>query len=147
MDVEQAKTLFAAINLDEKVIAVIIKNKKLVAKLGNIVTIAGGKAEKSQGNLLYALSTKLPPTQDAYVESFVAQIMNNNWTKVMQLEEGIEFLKARLVKEGGEYKINQKEFEDASGVGVVVTEDDCRKLVDTIFAEHAKEIEEQKWDF
>ena len=51
---------FQAINLDEKVIASISKNKKVVTKLTNIVQLAGGKSEKGQGNLLYALSTKLP---------------------------------------------------------------------------------------
>ena len=62
---------FQAINLDEKVIASISKNKKVVAKLSNIIEIAGGKSEKGQGNLLYALSTKLPPTQEPWVAHFV----------------------------------------------------------------------------
>ena len=53
---------FAAISLDEKVIASISKNKKVVASLTKIIDLAGGKANKTQGNLLYALSTKLPPT-------------------------------------------------------------------------------------
>lgn len=37
---------FQAINLDEKVIASISKNKKVVAKLTNIIGIAGGKSSK-----------------------------------------------------------------------------------------------------
>lgn len=53
---------FAAIGLDEKVIKAISGNKKVVTKLSAIVDMAGGKAEKAQGNLLYSLSTKLPPT-------------------------------------------------------------------------------------
>ena len=54
--------ILAAIKLDEKDIANISKNKKIVAKLTSIIQLAGGKAEKLQGNLLYALSTKLPPS-------------------------------------------------------------------------------------
>ena len=73
---------FQAINLDEKVIASISKNKKVVAKLTNIIGLAGGKSEKGQGNLLYALSTKLPLTQEPWVKHFVDQIMQNKWTKV-----------------------------------------------------------------
>ena len=53
---------FRDINLDDKVIASISKNKKVVARLSGMIRMAGGKAEKSQGNLLYTLSTKLPPT-------------------------------------------------------------------------------------
>jgi len=44
--------------------------------------MAGGKADKTQGNLLYALSTKLPPTLDQYTKSFVDCIMQNKWAKV-----------------------------------------------------------------
>ena len=75
-------TKFAAISLDEKVIASITKNKKVVEKLSKIVEMAGGKATKTQGNLLYALSTKLPPTQDSYTKIFVDCIMQDKWTKV-----------------------------------------------------------------
>ena len=73
---------------------------------------------------MYALSTKLPPTQESYVSSFVEQIMNNNWTKVMQLEEAIAFLSAKLASEGDKYVINKSEFETASGVGINVTDAD-----------------------
>lgn len=37
---------FAAIYLDEKVIASISKNKKVVKSLMNIIGLAGGKADK-----------------------------------------------------------------------------------------------------
>jgi len=43
--------------------------------------MAGGKATKTQGNLLYALSTKLPPTQDDFTKNFVENIMNDKWVK------------------------------------------------------------------
>ena len=66
MEKDQAIATFAVIQLDEKVIDSIRKNKKVVAKLSHIIQLAGGKSDKAQGNLLYALSTKLPPTQDNY---------------------------------------------------------------------------------
>jgi hypothetical protein len=45
------------INLDDKVIKDIVKNKKVAAKLISLQDMAGGKAEKKQGNMLYELST------------------------------------------------------------------------------------------
>jgi len=39
--------IFSVINIDEKVIESFRKNKKVVAKLSNIIEMAGGKAEKS----------------------------------------------------------------------------------------------------
>jgi hypothetical protein len=74
---------FAAISLDEKVIASISKNKKVVASLTKIIDLAGGKANKTQGTLLYTLSTKLPPSQDDYVKTYIDCIMKDKWTKVM----------------------------------------------------------------
>jgi hypothetical protein len=65
--------------------------------------MAGGKAEKTQGNLLYNLATKLPLSQDQYTQSFVDCIMTDKWTKVMQLEEAIAFLSNKLAKEGESY--------------------------------------------
>ena len=73
---------FLALNLEEKTIQTFAKNKKVVAKLSEIAQLAGGKAERTQGNLLYALSTKLPPSQDGYMKTFVENIMNNKWTRV-----------------------------------------------------------------
>jgi len=73
---------FVAIGLDDKVIAAISKNKKVVAKLSAIVDMAGGKAEKAQGNLLYSLSTKLPPTLEQFTPAFVDRIMKNKWTRL-----------------------------------------------------------------
>jgi hypothetical protein len=130
MESDQAIALFSKINLDEKVIETIRKNKKVVAKLSQIIELAGGQANKTQGNLLYPLSTKLPPSADSYLQDFVDQIMSNNWTKVMQLDEAITWLKAKLASEGSAYKIDKKEFEEATGVGINVTDGDIDNLID-----------------
>lgn len=39
---------------------------------------------------------------------------------------------------GSEYKIDQSQFEEASGVGVIVTEQMIASAVDKLFAEHAE---------
>ena len=65
----------------------------------------------------------------------------------MQLDEAITFMKAKLKEVGDKYEINKIEFEAASGVGINVTEEDIRKMVDEAFKENAKEIDEQGWDF
>jgi len=50
--------------------------------------------------------------------------MAGKWTKVMQIDEAVSFLKDKLAKVGNEYKIDLGEFESATGVGIVVTDDD-----------------------
>lgn len=81
-----------AINLDDKVVDSVSKNKKVSAKLSAVIDMAGGSATKTQGNLLYPLATKLPPSLDPYAQSFVDCIMANKWTKVMQIDEAIAFV-------------------------------------------------------
>jgi hypothetical protein len=96
---------------------------------------------------LYALSTKLPPTQDSYVKSFVDFIMTNKWTKVLQLDEAIEFIKAKLAIVGGNYAIDDNEFAVATGVGINVSESECQKLIDDAFNLFKADIDELKYDF
>lgn len=147
MESAQAIEVFSKINLDEKVIETIRKNKKLVAGLTNIIATAGGSATKVQGNLLYVLSTKLPPTQSEFTPAFVEQIMKNNWTKPMQLDEAFAYLKEKLAKHGTAFKLDTAEFETATGVGINLTDEDIQKLVDTQWASHQEEINEKKYDF
>jgi hypothetical protein len=109
--------------------------------------MAGGKAEKAQGNLLYTLSTKLPPSMDKYTQTFVDCIMANKWARVMNIDEAIAYVKEKLQSVGDEYTIDLKDFELASGAGIDVTEEDCQKLVDETFADYKSEIEQLGWDF
>ncbi len=48
---------------------------------------------------------------------------------------------------GAEYKIDQAEWEAASGVGVVVTQSMIETAIDTLFAENAEQIKELGHDF
>lgn len=144
---EDAQKKFAAISLDEKVIASISKNKKLVPRLAAIVDLAGGKADKTQGNLLYTLSTKLPLSQDLYTKAFVDCIMANKWNRVMQIEEAVAFVKENLAKQGDAFKLDQAQFEKASGSGIVVSEAEVQKMIDDAFEAHKAEIQEQQYGF
>ena len=47
MSQEEAVKIFGVIEMDEKTIDNVRKNKKVVAKLQNIISLAGGKASKS----------------------------------------------------------------------------------------------------
>lgn len=50
--------------------------------------------------------------------------MQNKWTKVAQLEAGIEWLKDKMTEKGDKYEIDQAEFDKESGVGVDLSEAD-----------------------
>jgi len=142
--VDEAK--FVGIGLEPSVVKT-FKDKKVIARLEAIIDMAGGSAEKSQGTLLYHLSTKLPPTQDPYTNVYVEYIMSKKWSKKMQVDEAIEFLKDKLKKEGEGYKINHEEFDGASGVGVNLTDADLQKLVDDTFNDFSSDIQNSGWGF
>jgi glutaminyl-tRNA synthetase len=73
--------------------------------------------------------------------------MDNKWSRVMQLDEAIAFLKEQLAAVGDKYEIDQAAFEKASGVGINVTDEDIDNLVKDAFKLHEKEINELKYDF
>lgn len=73
--------------------------------------------------------------------------MSNKWNRVMQIDEAIEFMKQKLASVGSSYVVDQKDFDFASGVGIVVTENDCKKLVEDAFEEHKEEIKKLQYDF
>jgi len=56
-------------------------------------------------------------------------------------------LDEKIKAHGSEYKIEQAEWEVASGVGAVVTEEMIAAAVDTLFSEHATQIKELGHDF
>ena len=141
------KAKLAAICLDDKVIKTLLQNAKLVARLTSMIGIAGGKATKPQGQLLYKLSAILPPTQDKYTKAFVDNIMQDKWVKELQMTEAIEHVKAQLNEKGDLYVIDQAEFDRASGVGIVVTEKQIEDLVAQGFEHHKAEIAELGWGF
>ena len=63
------------------------------------------------------------------------------------MDEAIVYMKAQMVTHGDKMKINDAEFDKESGVGIVVTETDMRKLIDDEFEVHTAEIKELEWMF
>jgi len=63
------------------------------------------------------------------------------------MDEAIIYMKAQAEKDGDKHKINDADFDKESGVGIVVTEDDMRKLIDDEFEVHVAEIKELEWMF
>lgn len=55
--------LFLAVGLDPKVVENTLKNKKVTQRLQEVLALAGiSSANKTVGNLLYGVATKMPET-------------------------------------------------------------------------------------
>ncbi|CAG9466261.1 unnamed protein product [Pedinophyceae sp. YPF-701] len=128
-DIEnEAVRVFQGIGLAESVAKNAAKNKQFRAALMEVIKESGleNGCPKSQGMMVYTIASKFPPSVLVHrkwvVDNYVLtdKICSNN-----QLDAAMAYLK----KAGGEAKIDVPAFEEASGVGVVVTPEQIRDAV------------------
>lgn len=108
------------------------------------------ECSRDKGNLLYALTTKGKNLHKDLLVHFVRAIMDGKWTRIAQVDAGVEFATTKVQKVGKDYRITDAEmpeFEAETGVGVVVTQEQIDTLVDKAFKERAAQIEAEKHDF
>jgi len=69
---DTTKELFLAIGIDAKVVDSTLKNKKVTQRLKDVIDHAGIKeANKTVGNLLYGVATKMPETTHHHTKFFI----------------------------------------------------------------------------
>jgi hypothetical protein len=102
-----------------------------------VLDIAGvTSCPREKGALFYAVTTKIKPLIMAYLKDFVMMIANDKWTRTNQLDEGIKYVDSLVKKNGSGAVLNQAEFEEVTGVGVIITKEMIDKALDEIFAQH-----------
>ena len=52
------------------------------------------------------------------MKAFVAYIMTKKWVNRIQMDEAVKFLKEKISKEGEGYALDEKALDEASGVGI-----------------------------
>ena len=115
----------SAIGINESKIKNILKQKKNRDKIIEVLDVSGvTECPKEKGALLEAIAMKLDPSLAPYTKEFAMQVANDKWTKADQITEGIAWLKAKVKKHGDDgYQLDMDEFDVATGVGVVVTQE------------------------
>lgn len=138
-----------AIGIEEGTIQNILKNKKVTQQFMEVLDIAGiTECPKAKGALLYAVTTKVKPLVLPYMKHFVQMVIDEKWTRVQQLDEGIKWLEQQVKTHGGDsYQIDMPAWESATGVGINVTEEMIAGAIDKLFEENAAKIQEEKHDF
>ncbi|EJD73912.1 CBR-ERS-1 protein [Loa loa] len=135
---------------DDKVIET-QKNGPLTEKLSKIVALAKDElkiagqddvATKQQGTLLYHVGTRLKSQCQQHTPLVVRHVMNGNIRTEPQLVAAIEYLLSNAVK-----GIDEKEFLDASGVGIVITADQIQNQVKESVEKFKPEILKQRYSF
>jgi len=141
---DSSETLFLGFKIDPKTVQNILKNAKVSKKLTHLINLTGHhEGSKAAGELLYNMSTKCPEILSECEEYIVKKIYNGDLAKKAQLEAAFEY----LVAQDDRKNINEEEFNKASGVGIVVTEEQIKSLIDSLYEKHKADILEKKWNF
>lgn len=133
--------LFTGIQLDENVAKNAVANKKFRAALIEIINDAGAAngCSKPQGNMLYTSAGKYPANALCHRPFLLSYVMADKIKTVPQLEGAFEYL-----KKIGTTALDTPQFEDAAGVGVLVTETQIKAAVaDAIKANEARLIQDR----
>ena len=89
------------------------------------------------------MASKPKPICLPYVETLTKQIVDNKWTRSNQIDEGLKWLDGKLKEHGSSYVIDLEEMDKATGVGVVVSQDEIDAAVDKIIADNLEKIKEK----
>ena len=144
VDTTKASERLSAIGIEANTIQNILKNQKLCAKFMEVLDIAGvSSCNKEKGALFYAVASKVKPVLQPFLREFVLMVAEDKWQRVSQLDEGIKFVDTLVKTEGTGAKINQAEWEKATGVGIVVTKEMIEEAVTKLFNENEAAIKEQ----
>ncbi|CAE5963402.1 unnamed protein product [Arabidopsis arenosa] len=138
---KKSMELFLKIGLNEKTASNTIENnKKLMSDLTAIIYEAGASdgCDKTTGNLLYCVATRLPISARMNRSDLIKCIMS--FKLPAQRNAAIKYFEDIESKD-----FNMNEFEEACGVGVDVSAEDIEKTVSEIFEENNNSILEKRY--
>ncbi|KAL6119142.1 qars1 [Pungitius sinensis] len=138
-------TLFTSIGLSEQKAKETLKNEALSSALKEAIIQAqrvrgASGVDKAVGTLLYSMASRLKdPKRLAFLSDSI--VLCKICTE-LQLAAALEFVKSHP-----EDPINQKEFEQACGVGVVITPEQIEEAVESIIKKHKEQLLKERYHF
>ncbi|KAJ3108430.1 hypothetical protein HDU97_001137 [Phlyctochytrium planicorne] len=132
---------FVKFGLSEQKAKETAANKKLSVNLDEVLDEIGVDIAAKFSALLYTVASTI--TKDARPHMiFVAKaVVSEKLKSTDQVSAAIKFLES--IKEGS--AVPEKVFDDACGVGIVVTEKDIEEAVSKLFTEKDKDIKEKRY--
>ncbi|KAG7228220.1 hypothetical protein INR49_013383 [Caranx melampygus] len=141
-------TLFTSIGLSEQKAKETLKNEALSSALKDAVTQVRGSpcihgptgVDKTMGTLLYSMATRLKDMKRlAFLTESIAQ---RKICTELQLAAALDFVKGHP-----QDPINQREFEAACGVGVVITPEQIEDAVESVIKKHKEQLVKERYHF
>jgi len=138
----EVRKQFENINLEAKVIDNTLANAKVTEALLATIKEAGvTQADKKIGNLLYTVATKVTASLEpkrAFLAKYVAE---GKIASSQQMDLAIAYLKKNVSLP----EINAEDFEKSCGVGIVVTDQDIKNVVDELINKDKDAILAQRY--
>ncbi|KAI3357597.1 hypothetical protein L3Q82_016012 [Scortum barcoo] len=138
-------TLFTSIGLSEQKAKETLKNEALSSALKDAVVQAqrvcgASGVDKAMGTLLYSMASRLKDTKRlAFLSDSIAQC---KICTELQLAAALDFVKSHP-----QDPINQKEFDKACGVGVVITPEQIEDAVEIVIKKHKEQLLKERYRF
>lgn len=129
--------LFLSIGLDERTATNALANAKVTSNLTDVIREAKVEegCEKAVGNLLYTVATKFPTNALNHRAEFLKYILDGQIKSTPQLEAAFSFF-----SNIGPDNFDKEEFEKNCGVGVEVTIEEIKKVVEAVVEENKSQI-------
>ncbi|XP_059178645.1 glutamine--tRNA ligase-like [Physella acuta] len=144
---ENLVELFISIGLTEQKAKETVKNEQLSTSLKQLIKVAdelcGENARhKDIGKLLYILATKIKAQIKNHQNFIVQYIASKKITTEEQLNAALYYL---LHNPGSD--VNLKSFDEACGVGVVVTPEEIEAAVEEVIKKHKDALIEKRYHY
>uniref|UniRef100_A0A671X3V6 Glutamine--tRNA ligase n=1 Tax=Sparus aurata TaxID=8175 RepID=A0A671X3V6_SPAAU len=137
--------LFTSIGLSEQKAKETLKNEALSASLKDAIVQAqrvcgASGVDKARGTLLYSMASRLKDTKRlTFLSDSIAQ---GKISTELQLAAALDFIKSHP-----QDPINQKQYEEACGVGVVVTPEQIEEAVEAVVKKHKEQLVKERYHF
>lgn len=136
--------LFMSIGLSEAKAKDTMKNKNLTTNLKCVINefLKTYKPLANYGTLLYHLASKLKSQDSKHICLIVQYISENKLDTTQRIDCSLEFLRSSISE-----NINISEFEKSCGVGIIVTLEEIKHIVESIIFENKDELIEKRYKF
>lgn len=136
--------LFMSIGLSEGKTKETLKNKNLTISLKTVINefLKTNQPLSNYGTLLYHLASKLKNQDSKHICLIVKYISKNKLDTTQRIDCGLEFLRSSISD-----NINILEFENACGVGIIVTPEEIKQTVELFITLNKKELVEKRYKF
>uniref|UniRef100_A0A3Q2E2Q1 Glutamine--tRNA ligase n=1 Tax=Cyprinodon variegatus TaxID=28743 RepID=A0A3Q2E2Q1_CYPVA len=138
-------SLFTSIGLSEQKAKETLKNEALSSSLKEAVIQAqrvngASGVDKAMGTLLYSMASRLKDNKRlTFLSDCIAQ---RKICSELQLAAALDFVKSHPAD-----PISQKEFDEACGVGVVITPEQIEDAVESVIKTHKEQLIKERYRF